>query len=294
MISNQQKIKISSFLRKSKNIFSLKFYSSLKHNNYLIYFSDFNNNWGDALNLILFNKILNSDVTSFKQVFNPTNKKKIYGIGSIIDSHVDNSLICGSGFIQYPKTLIFKNSNIITLRGKLSANVFNDFGVNTPSIYGDPALLYPFFFPLSNSPNYKLGIIPHYVDLFHPLIVSLEEKYKDNIRIISPYLDIHEFSKQVSSCEMILSSSLHGLILSDSLGIPNRRFILSDKILGGDFKYHDYYSGVNSIAPDPIKLDQLSRPSLNQLLSFPVSNNIQFNPDIYIDHIRSYISDLYI
>ena len=51
----------------------------------------------------------------------------------------------------------------------------------------------------------------------------------------------------------MISSSLHGLIASDSLGIPNMRFVASDKIIGGDYKYNDYYSsyGINQ----PVKFD---------------------------------------
>ena len=44
------------------------------------------------------------------------------------------------------------------------------------------------------------------------------------------------------SCICILSSSLHWLIFADSLGIPNRRIVLSDEIIGGDLKFDDYYS----------------------------------------------------
>jgi len=35
---------------------------------------------------------------------------------------------------------------------------------------------------------------------------------------------------------------MYGLIAADSLGIPNFRMVLSDKIIGGDYKYNDYYS----------------------------------------------------
>ena len=47
---------------------------------------------------------------------------------------------------------------------------------------------------------------------------------------------------QLSKCKRVISSSLHDLILADSLVIPNIRIILSNKIYGGNFKFNDYYS----------------------------------------------------
>ena len=49
----------------------------------------------------------------------------------------------------------------------------------------------------------------------------------------------------LTSCELIFSSSLHGLIVADSFGIPNIHMELSDKLVGGNFKFEDYYSSVD-------------------------------------------------
>jgi len=47
---------------------------------------------------------------------------------------------------------------------------------------------------------------------------------------------------EISKCEAVLSSSLHGLVVADSFGIPNRRAVASDLLTGGDYKFRDYYS----------------------------------------------------
>lgn len=58
------------------------------------------------------------------------------------------------------------------------------------------------------------------------------------------------------SCKCVLSSSLHGLIVADALGVPNRRIVLSDKIIGGDLKFDDYYSVYFDKAEDaPVTID---------------------------------------
>ena len=50
---------------------------------------------------------------------------------------------------------------------------------------------------------------------------------------------------KICSCRYIISSSLHGLILSDAYGIPNLWIRISDRVKGGDCKFLDYFSGVN-------------------------------------------------
>ena len=66
--------------------------------------------------------------------------------------------------------------------------------------------------------------------------------------VISPLGDPVQCARKIAECETIISSSLHGLIAADSFGIPNRQIILSDKIVGGLFKYNDYYSVFNKTA----------------------------------------------
>ena len=62
----------------------------------------------------------------------------------------------------------------------------------------------------------------------------------------SVVLDINkeptELIYEIAACKNIISSAMHGLIAADSLEIPNIRMVLSDKIVGGDYKYNDYYS----------------------------------------------------
>jgi pyruvyltransferase len=57
---------------------------------------------------------------------------------------------------------------------------------------------------------------------------------------------------------------MHGLIAADSLGIPNIRAKVSDRIAGDDYKFLDYYSAFNLPAP-MLTLEELRTLSENDL-----------------------------
>jgi pyruvyltransferase len=125
--------------------------------------------------------------------------------------------------------------------------------IDCPSIYGDPALLYPLFYkPLEVKKKYRYGLIPHYLDFNNDWIKKFENN-KDvkiiNIRVNS----INSFIDEISECEMILSSSLHGIIAGDSYGIPSYWMELSKNVQGNGFKFKDYFSSVGRPIEEPIR-----------------------------------------
>ena len=48
----------------------------------------------------------------------------------------------------------------------------------------------------------------------------------------------------IVNSDYVFSSSLHGLIIAEAYGIPNYRIKISDLIIGGDFKFDDYYASI--------------------------------------------------
>ncbi len=70
---------------------------------------------------------------------------------------------------------------------------------------------------------------------------------------------------------------LHGLILADAYNIPSLRFTLSDKIIGGDFKYQDYYSGVGIDSFKTYRLKNINDFSIKEVLEYASLKNIEFD-----------------
>ena len=74
----------------------------------------------------------------------------------------------------------------------------------------------------------------------------LLEKFKlKNSIIIDTNEKVPDFINKLVQCKCIVSSAMHGLIAADAYGIPNIRFIASYKLIGGEFKFNDYYSAFN-------------------------------------------------
>src|SRR5690606_5726399 len=130
-----------------------------------------------------------------------------------------------------------------SVRGPLSRKRFIDMGIDCPEVYGDPAILLPKFYNPVISTTHKMGVIPHYVDKDNSAIAGLTKL--DDVKEIDVFLDFKNFVKELKSCEFTLSSSLHGVIISHSYGIPSVWVKFSDKVLGGNFKFEDYYSSMN-------------------------------------------------
>lgn len=207
-------------------------------------------NWGDQLNKVLCEKISKKTVR-FTDVFNPTEFCYI-NVGSVLGwSASPNCEIWGTGFISKDSGFKSIPRKIHAVRGPLTRDKVLAQNIECPKVYGDPALLYPMFYKPNIKKQYKYGLIPHYLDQNSAWIQRFQNR-KDVkiINVIDP--TINRFVDQVNSCEIILSSSLHGIICGDSYGIPSYWIKLSDKVFGEGFKFRDYFLSVKRYDLSPI------------------------------------------
>lgn len=160
--------------------------------------------------------------------------------------------IWGTGLIENKKN--FKSPHRIhAVRGQKTADLIQNRKI---SVIGDPGLLCNILVRpgIVDIKKFSVGIIPHFVDKGHPLPKILLEKIPHS-KLINIFTDPIKFIKQVASCDVILSSCLHGLITADSLEIPNAWIRLSDNLRGGGFKFQDYYSVFDIEAVEPFALN---------------------------------------
>lgn len=215
------------------------------------------NNLGDELNFYILKSISNRKVFSQNNLLKSVSN--ILFIGSIIEAYTDsNSIIWGAGAISGKKELITKPSKVYSVRGPLTRKYLLINKIKCPEIYGDPALLLPLIYsPPQKRKKYKYGIIPHYIDLTSKNVKILTDILSDNYTVIKfkEYSNWQKTIDQINECEYIISSSLHGIIISDAYGIPNIWVEFSKKVDGNGFKFRDYFRSVKRNVDNPIEIN---------------------------------------
>ena len=207
-------------------------------------------NWGDALNPILVELLSGKPVLHLGGLHH--NRYSV--IGSILDGANDYTEVWGSGFIRENGSVIGRPRAIHAVRGPLSRTLLLKQGIECPEVYGDPALLLPHFFNPEVPKRYSIGIIPHYIDKGSTWL----ERYRHDPQVLILDIEsgIQDFVHSVKSCQVVLSSSLHGLICADAYGVPNAWVRFSDDVVGGDFKFRDYLLSIGAGDPKPLRMTE--------------------------------------
>lgn len=219
-----------------------------------IYYPDSKKNLGDIANPLLM-----SDIFKLQVLRSSHAEAELLCVGSILGKVLTskwnvpqrisgkfkkNVRIWTSGFIDAPPQAarLCRKINVFALRGELSQGhleIICKRKFNVP--LGDGGLFIPDLVKNFPSPKYEIGIIPHYKDLTSPALDILLKKLP-GARVISPLGDVVQITEHIAECGMILSSSLHGLIVADAMNIPNKHIVMGKYVRGGDFKFKDYYS----------------------------------------------------
>lgn len=197
-------------------------------------------NFGDEITPLIIESLFGR-----RCVWSPPEECEVAGAGSIIEVLLKNKkknkpVLWGSGFIKKADlTISLDDFNIKALRGKSTLERTIDINKGAVAL-GDPGLLADCLLKSKPEKKYRLGVVPHYVDLDSTLVKELSRQ-KD-VKIISPLSSPKEVVHDIAASEYIVSSSLHGLIVADGVGTPNAHLKLSDGLTGGLYKFKDYYS----------------------------------------------------
>ncbi|MBW3164255.1 polysaccharide pyruvyl transferase family protein [Ferrimonas balearica] len=200
-------------------------------------------------------------------------RQHIISVGSIFSQANNNSLIWGAGLIsKHEKIHVTDGKNISMVRGQFTKRELEARGLKLASVaLSDPASLLPTFYSPKISKKYKVGIIPHYVDYDG----YNKQAMPEGVKLIDVKADVESFIDELLECETIISSSLHGIIISDCYCIPNIWIGTHNQLSGDDFKFYDYFSNFKEDVPVKMSLDM----GLSNLNSVLTNRSVRVNSD---------------
>ncbi len=165
--------------------------------------------------------------------------KHLYAIGSILTAGCQDCTVWGSGLLNTTRLsrLARRKLDIRAVRGPLTRVILMEHGFSVPEVYGDPAILMPLVYNPVVEKKYKVSVVPH---------MEEQNAYRDcGYHLIDIRTDDYEFFiDEIKASELVISSSLHGIVLAEAYGVP--AILLKPKY--SCFKYMDYYYGTNRFA----------------------------------------------
>ena len=223
----------------------------------LVWYYNAKLNFGDLLTTYILNYLGNDRHLRF--IHSGTKERaQLIGIGSLLQGIDDTYVgrIWTTGALYGCNKKVPQKAYVYGLRGQNTLETYGGLNAVTSQLpmLGDGGLLLGLMHQKSPKPRYSLGIVPHYVD--ERVLRTLVQSNHPRILIISTQQHPKDFMHQLVNCRTVISSSLHGIIASDALGIPNRQFIVrsSKNIVGGQWKFRDYYSSLGETLPVPFKI----------------------------------------
>ncbi|MBD8080175.1 polysaccharide pyruvyl transferase family protein [Cellulosimicrobium arenosum] len=152
------------------------------------------------------------------------------------------------------------------MRGQLTRSRVRSTESNEPAL-GDPGLLAHLLQARPPKKRWAIGVLPHYHDASDPFVDRLLT-LGHRVRRIEVAWTPEEVVHEVGACDVLLSSSLHGLIVADSLGVPNVHLKFGDRLMGGDYKFRDYNSVFRPGRHRAFRPEELPMKSASALRSF--------------------------
>jgi pyruvyltransferase len=208
-------------------------------------------NFGDAMNPVLLHRLFGVDV-----VWADLADADLTAAGSVIQwitpiqhRRREPLAVWGSGYIfadEPPPSA--DHVTFAAVRGARSAELS---GLSPSVALGDPGLLASLAI---EGPRHRRGIgfVPHLWHLRNPLLRRIIESV--NGILIDVTADPLQTIERIAGCDFVFSTSLHGLVIADSFGIPNCWFTLDPPLFGGEWKFADYYSAFG-MSVRPARID---------------------------------------
>lgn len=162
--------------------------------------------------------------------------RRLLSVGSILQYAQNGDVVWGSGINGKvePPWATLDVLDIRAVRGPLTRRRLLEHGFSVPKVYGDPALLLPELFPelvdwAGEPKRHPFTIVPNLHDL---------AALTGRSNVLSPRAPVWRVLERIARSELVVGSSLHGIIVAEALGVPARLVAPARENL---FKYRDYF-----------------------------------------------------
>jgi hypothetical protein len=219
------------------------------------------------------------------RLINRTEGPRFISLGSLIQTAQDGDMIWGTGLNGGHSEMVHapRHLHVKATRGPISREFLRRRGydVSRADVMFDPAALLPDLFAdeisglraQAGNTTEDFILIPHYSD--DAVMRRLYPQHAE--RIISVDTPFFEMVGHMLRASLVVSSSLHGLIVAEALGIPA---IWHRPLMGEDeLKFHDYYLGTDryrivraDTLPDALRASPMQLPVFDtaaMLATFP-------------------------
>lgn len=197
----------------------------------------------------------------------PTEDEHLLAIGGILHWATPLSHVWGAGLKPAKGIGEVDGERIWALRGKLTHDLLKPEVSGLRDVpLGDPGYLVGRrLAALVPAPGrtHRLGVVPHFTDRNQPAIAHLSRQ--DGVLVIDVRGPVPRFFTQLMACEGVASSSLHGLIFAEALGIPNVWLDLGPEDSERAFEYQDWFSLAEKPQNAPLRIGQ--EPQASDLIA---------------------------
>lgn len=221
---------------------------------------------------------------------------RMVSVGSIIKFARQGDTVWGSGAAAASQK-IEPGCKFRAVRGPLTRRLVLEAGAECPEVFGDPAWLLPRIYPCSNTPKtHRLGLIRHFSHATKNLELGSGVREIEILR--GSRGEIEEFLDEMNSCEAIISTSLHGVIIANAYGIPACWAVdtgADGQIHGDGMKFTDYAMSVGIKNFTPFDLASI------EIIDASLAKHCTHNPTRSIDcrtllehapfHVRNHYLD---
>ncbi|WP_291048107.1 polysaccharide pyruvyl transferase family protein [Herbiconiux sp.] len=199
-------------------------------------------NFGDLLGPAIVERILHVRGISSESA---PDRRRLLSVGSILHFAEDGDTVWGTGVNgkKLHGDPPFRSLDVRAVRGPLTRSYLQGLGIPAPEVYGDPGLLVGHLWT-------REELAVGYEDHDHIVLPNFHDfpAAKRSPALVNPRDPLWSVIGRIASSKFVVGSSLHAMIVAESLGIPARLVISKTEPI---FKFDDYYQGTGREGAEP-------------------------------------------